>query len=104
MRKARGWLAAAGIEHGFHDHGRNGVDRDVLRRAVAEHGWEAVLNRRGTTFRGLPEAERADLDEERAFTLMMTYPSTIRRPLLDLGDRTVLGFSDKAYGTLFGHI
>lgn len=102
VRKARAWLASAAIEHGFHDHGRDAVDQDVLRRAVAEHGWEAVLNRRGATFRGLPAALRDDLDEERAAALMLAHPSTIRRPVLDLGDRTVIGFSDNTYAALFG--
>lgn len=101
VRKARAWLSAAGIAHSFHDHRRDGVDKAVLMRAVAEHGWDAVLNRKGTSFRALPDAAKTDLDGDRATGLMIEHPSTIRRPLLDLGDRTVLGFSADRYQALF---
>ncbi|MGG5807741.1 ArsC family reductase [Falsiroseomonas sp. CW058] len=101
MRKARTWLEARGVAHRFHDHRADGVEEARLRGWVAEHGWQAVLNRAGTTFRRLPEAERAALDEARAVALMLAEPAMIRRPVLDLGGRTLVGFSPAAYEAAF---
>ncbi|WP_159713151.1 ArsC family reductase [Geminicoccus flavidas] len=97
VRKARAWLDDHGIAHGFHDYRRDGVDRTTLLRWVDELGWEALLNRAGTTFRRLPEAERAELDRERATALMLAHPSAIRRPVLDLGERRLVGFRPELY-------
>jgi arsenate reductase (glutaredoxin) len=97
MKKARVWLDQHGIAHIFHDYRKAGIDRASLERWVAEHGWQTVLNRAGTTFRKLPEAERADLDDARAIALMLAQPSMIKRPVLDLGDRTLVGFKPDIY-------
>jgi arsenate reductase len=64
---------------------------------VAEHGWETVLNRAGTTFRALPDADKADLNAGKAVALMLAQPSMIKRPVLDLGDRTLVGFKPELY-------
>ncbi|MFU1924118.1 ArsC/Spx/MgsR family protein, partial [Klebsiella pneumoniae] len=63
----------------------------------AEHGWQTVLNRAGTTFRKLDEAQKADLDEAKAIELMLAQPSMIKRPVLELGGRTLVGFKPDAY-------
>ncbi|HWL71241.1 MAG TPA: ArsC family reductase [Geminicoccus sp.] len=97
VRKARAWLSEHGIDHGFHDYKSQGIDRAVLLRWVDEFGWEALLNRAGTTFRRLPEAERTGLDRERAVDLMLAQPSAIRRPVLDLGERRLVGFRPEVY-------
>ena len=102
MKKARAWLDARGVAYTFHDYKKAGVDRAVLERAVAALGWEKVLNRQGTTFRKLPEAERADLDAERATALMEAHPSTIKRPLLVHGATIETGFSPERYAAIFG--
>lgn len=102
MKKARAWLDARGVAYTFHDYKKAGVDRAVLERAVAALGWEKVLNRQGTTFRKLPEAERADLDAERAMALMEAHPSTIKRPLLVHGATIETGFSPERYAAIFG--
>ena len=67
---------------------------------MAEHGWETVLNRAGTTFRALPDADKADLDAGRAVALMLAQPSMIKRPVLDLGDRTLVGFKPERYAAI----
>jgi arsenate reductase (glutaredoxin) len=97
MKKARVWLDQHGVAHVFHDYRKAGIDRGSLERWVAEHGWQTVLNRAGTTFRKLPEAERADLDDARAIALMLAQPSMIKRPVLDLGERRIIGFRPEIY-------
>jgi arsenate reductase len=101
MKKARAWLEARGIAYRFHDYKVEGLDRATLEGWVRELGWQALLNRAGTTFRKLPEAEKQDLDEARAVALMLAQPSLVKRPVLDLGDRRVVGFSPERYAGLF---
>lgn len=98
VKKARAWLDARGVVHAFHDYKTAGIDEACLRAWAAELGWERLLNRAGTTFRKLPEADKADLDADKAVALMLAQPSMIRRPVLDIGDRRLLGFSDALYG------
>lgn len=100
MKKARVWLDQHGVAYVFHDYKKSGIDRASLERWVAEQGWQTVLNRAGTTFRKLPEADRADLDDAKAIALMLAQPSMIKRPVLDLGDRRVIGFKPEVYETL----
>ena len=102
MKRARGWLDAHAIAYEFHDYKTAGIDRERLAQWVAEQGWETVLNRAGTTFRKLPEAERADLDADRAIALMLAQPSMIKRPVLDLGDRRIVGFKPEVYAAALG--
>ncbi|MCX7373739.1 MAG: ArsC family reductase [Alphaproteobacteria bacterium] len=101
MKKARAWLDAAGIAHGFHDYRAQGASAELLRPWLAEHGWQALLNRAGTTFRKLPEAEREGMDEARAMALMLAQPAMIKRPVLDIGDRRLIGFSPAGYAAAF---
>jgi len=100
VKKARVWLDQRGVGYGFHDYKKAGIDRLRLEAWVAEHGWETVLNRAGTTFRALPDADRAGLDADKAVALMLAQPSMIKRPVLDLGDRTVVGFRPERYAAL----
>lgn len=97
MKKARGWLDDHGIAYGFHDYKTAGIDREHLQRWCDAHGWETVLNRAGTTFRKLPDAQKADLDQTKAIDLMLAQPSMIKRPVLDLGHKTLVGFKPDDY-------
>ncbi len=97
VKKARVWLDQHGVAFVFHDYKKAGIDRPRLEHWVAEHGWETVLNRAGTTFRALPDADKADLDADKAIDLMLVQPSMIKRPVLDLGDRTLVGFKPALY-------
>ena len=101
VKKARVWLGQHGVAHVFHDYKKAGIDRASLERWVNEHGWETVLNRAGTTFRKLPDADRADLDAHKAVALMLAQPSMIKRPVLDLGDRRIVGFKPEIYEAAF---
>ncbi len=103
VKKARVWLEGRGAAHAFHDYKKAGVDEAALRGWVAAHGWETVLNRKGTTFRVLPDADKADLDADKAVRLMLAQPSTIKRPILALDDgRTLVGFDPKAWEAALG--
>ena len=97
IRKARRWLTEAGIEYHFHDYRKNPLEQTTLQQWAEELGWEALLNRRGTTWRQLDERQRANIDEEKAITLMQTQPALIKRPLLDTGKTRLLGFSSEQY-------
>ena len=102
VRKARRWLDGQGIAYRFHDVRRDGIGGAQLRAWTEELGWEALLNRRGTTWRAVPDAVRAGLDADAAIRLMLEMPAIIRRPVLDLGDRRSVGFSESHYQSLFG--
>ena len=97
VKKARLWLDARGVAYDFHDYKLAGIDEARLRNWTAELGWEKLLNRAGTTFRKLPDAEKQDLDEDKAVALMLAQPSIIKRTVLDLGDRRLLGFDADAW-------
>ncbi|OYX71443.1 MAG: ArsC family reductase [Rhizobiales bacterium 32-66-11] len=102
MKKARAWLDAHGIAYDFHDYKTQGIDRATLDTWVRTLGWEVLLNRAGTTFRKLPDAEKTGLDEAKAVALMLARPSMIKRPVLDLGGRLIVGFKEGDYETALG--
>ena len=97
MKKARAWLDAEGVPYAFHDYKAEGIDRPRLEAWARAVGWETLLNRAGTTFRKLPEADKADLDERKALALMLDQPSMIKRPVLDLDGRLLVGFKPDYY-------
>ncbi len=97
VKKARTWLDGHKISYDFHDYKTAGIDAGRLQRWCRELGWEALLNRAGTTFRKLPETERQDLDPGKAIALMLAQPSMIKRPVLDLGTQRLVGFKPELY-------
>ena len=92
MKKAFAWLDSHGLEYSFHDYKKTGVPTAELRHWAGRWGWEALINRQGTTWRRLSESERKVADTEAAVKLMEAYPSMIRRPILMDRDRGLLGF------------
>lgn len=97
VKKARRWLDARGADYAFHDYKKQGADPAKLAEWSAALGWEALLNRRGTTFRRLEEADKADLDESRALRLMAANPSLIRRPLVEHDGGLLVGFDESEW-------
>ncbi|HEY0626229.1 MAG TPA: ArsC family reductase [Allosphingosinicella sp.] len=97
IKKARSWLDANGVAYEFHDYKSAGVDEARLRRWIGEAGWEKLLNRSGTTFRKLPDAEKADLDADKAAALMLAQPSMIKRPVLEANGQLLIGFDPERY-------
>ncbi|NNM81792.1 MAG: ArsC family reductase [Burkholderiales bacterium] len=102
VRKARAWLAGNGIEIPFHDFRKNGVTREMLEQWIGKLGWEALVNRKGTTWRQLDESEKLAVDSaEPAIELMLKKPSVIKRPVLEMEDRILLGFDEREYTETF---
>ena len=97
VKKARAWLDARGAAYAFHDYKKAGVDEASLRRWIAALGWESVLNRAGTTFRKLSDADRVDLDADKAVGLMLAQPSMIKRPIVEGGGVLLAGFRPDAW-------
>lgn len=92
MARAMTWLTDRHIEFQLHDYRKDGVPEDLLADWIARAGWASLVNTRGTTFRKLSPDQTADLDGVRAFTLLKAYPSAIRRPIVDRGNRLLIGF------------
>lgn len=101
VKKARVWLVQHGVDYVFHDYKKAGADAAQLGLWIDEHGWETVLNRAGTTFKKLPDADKADIDKSKAIALMVAQPSMIKRPVLDLADRRLVGFKPEVYDAAF---
>jgi arsenate reductase len=97
MKKARAWLDGHGVAYGFHDYKTEGIAKDKLKLWCDELGWETLLNRAGTTFRKLPDGDKEALNERKALTLMLAQPSMIKRPVLDLGGKLLVGFKAEIY-------
>ena len=98
MKKARAWLDKAGVEYAFHDYKTAGIEREQLERWSKKAGWEILLNRAGTTFRKLPDKDKEGVTEKKAIALMLSQPSMIKRPVLDLGGGKILvGFKPEVY-------
>ena len=101
MKKAMRWLDEHNIEYRFHDYRKQGIDRTQLEGWEEEIGWETLLNRRGMLWRKLPQSTRDSITRERALQIMQDNPAIIKRPLLDLGDRRIVGFWPDEYQQLF---
>jgi arsenate reductase len=98
MKKARAWLDKRGVAYAFHDYKTAGIERDRLEAWEKKVGWEVLLNRAGTTFRKLPDKDKANLNAEKALALMLDQPSMIKRPVLDLGGgKLMVGFAPELY-------
>ena len=97
MKKARAWLDAHGVGYTFHDYKAEGIDRGRLEEWAGTVGWETLLNRAGTTFRKLPDKHMDGHTEKQAIALMLDQPSMIKRPVLDLGGRLIVGFKADQY-------
>ena len=102
MKKARAWLDAQGIAHDFHDYRKSGADPERLTAWVAALGWETVLNRAGSTFRALPDADKAGLDAGKAMALMLAQPAMIKRPILEGRCVLLAGFKAEAWAAALG--
>ncbi len=102
MKKARTWLDSHDVAYAFHDYKAVGIDRDVLEGWARVVGWETLLNRAGTTFRALPASDKDGITKDRAVALMIAQPSMIKRPVLDVDGKLIVGFKPEQYKGLFG--
>lgn len=97
MKKARAWLDGKNVAYRFHDYKAEGIDRGKLEYWIDAVGWETLLNRTGTTFRKLDEAAKAGLDRDKAIALMLEQPSMIKRPVLEIDSKIIVGFKPEVY-------
>jgi arsenate reductase len=100
MKKARKWLDANGLAYEFHDYKKLGVPEKELKQWVKKAGWEALLNKRGTTWRKLGDDMKNNIDEASAIHIMLDNPSIIKRPVLENGNDLLLGFNEAEYKAL----
>jgi arsenate reductase (glutaredoxin) len=101
VKKARVWLDTQGVAYQFHDYKKQGVDAADLKRWCDVLGWETVLNRAGTTFKQLPEADKANLTQAKAIKLMLAAPSMIKRPIAEAKGVLLAGFKPDIYEKSF---
>ncbi|MFL0805897.1 MAG: ArsC family reductase [Oceanobacter sp.] len=101
MKKARKWLDEAGVEYQFHNYKKDGLDPTLAEQWLSELGWEALINKRGTTWRALTDEQKTNMDNQNALAVMLDNPSIIKRPLLDTGSTKTLGFKAEQYESLF---
>lgn len=97
VRKARAWLDGKGVAYRFHDFRKDGLDAKTLGQWLDSLGWEAVLNKAGTSFRALPEAEKAGLDRAKVAALILANPTLVKRPVLETGAEVLVGFKPEIY-------
>ncbi len=101
IKKAKKWLTEAGIEFAFHDYRKQGVDEALVTRFFSQLDWQQVVNKRGTTYRQLPQEVKDNLSEETALPLLVASPAMIKRPILDCGGQLHLGFKAEQYQSIF---
>jgi arsenate reductase len=98
MKKARAWLDKHGVDYAFHDYKSAGIEREKLEKWSKKVGWEALINRAGTTFKKLPDKDKEALTEKKALALMLKQPSMIKRPVLEFpGGKLLFGFKSEQY-------
>jgi len=102
MKKARTWLEAHKVTHSFHDYKAVGIDKPTLEGWIKKVSWEVLLNRAGTTFKKLPDADKEGITEKKAIALMLAQPSMIKRPVLEAKGKLTVGFKPEQYQALFG--
>jgi Spx/MgsR family transcriptional regulator len=101
IRKAKTWLKNRQIEFVFHDYRKQGLEQKLLESMITALGWEAMLNRRGTTWRALPDKVKEQIDQASAMRVMLDNPAIIKRPILATANQLHLGFSDRQYQEIF---
>ncbi len=97
MKKARAWLDDKGVAYTFHDYKTQGIDKARLEKWVGQVGWEVLLNKAGTTFRKLSDADKSNITEAKAIKLMIANPSMIKRPVVESGKTLLVGFKPDVY-------
>ncbi len=102
MKKARAWLDKHDVDYVFHDYKTAGIDRGRLEGWARSVGWDALLNRSGMTFRKLSDKDKAAITEKKAIALMLAQPSMIKRPVLDVKGKLIVGFKSEIYEKALG--
>ena len=101
VKKALSWLDAKGISYDFHNYKKQGLDKAAFSSSIAQHGWEATINKRGTSWRQLAEADKKAINDTTALKYAQENPSLVKRPLLIVNGAVYLGFNEKTYKDIF---
>ncbi|WP_133406944.1 ArsC family reductase [Parashewanella tropica] len=101
VRKARKWLAENQIEHTFHDFRKDGLSKTEINHWLERQGWEALFNKRSTSYRALPDEDKTNIDQAKAIELMLEHPTLIKRPVLLTENSVQIGFKAEQYQELF---
>lgn len=101
MKKAIAWLNDNNIDYHFHDYKKHGAPHDIIGQAIKTHGWDIIINKRGTTWRQLNDAVKQSMNDDNALTIAMNNPSIIKRPLLITDGDIHIGFSADHYAEIF---
>lgn len=101
VKKARNWLDQHGVDYRFHDFRAEGIDPDTVALWLDALGWDTVVNRRSTTWKGLSPAQRESMDRDSALAAILAEPTLVKRPLLDAGDEYHCGFKAETYTQIF---
>lgn len=103
VKKARTWLSDNGYDYSFHDFKKQGLSRELVAGWLEQLDWETLVNHKGTTWRNLPDARKAQVvDKASALELMLENPSVIKRPVLAGAGPVSVGFSPDLYAAKFG--
>lgn len=100
IKKAKDALSAKSIDFEFHNYKKDGIDTQTLEAWCSQVGWKTLLNQRGTTWRKLSPEDKDGINQSKAIELMCVYPSMIKRPVLDTGDKIIVGFDEAVYAEL----
>ncbi|MBL4711424.1 MAG: ArsC family reductase [Gammaproteobacteria bacterium] len=100
IKKARKWLESNDLNYEFHDYKKSGVPEQNLKQWIKQHGWQTLLNKRGTTWRKLDNDIKNNIDEASSIQVMLANPSAIKRPVLENGKKLFIGFKEDEYKTL----
>lgn len=101
VKKARTWLDARDVAYTFHDFKKEGAATDKVGTWADRVGWEVLLNRRGTTFRKLDDADKQEIDRDKAVALMVAHPSMIKRPVIEHDGEVTVGFTETIWENTF---
>jgi Spx/MgsR family transcriptional regulator len=102
IKKARRFLDSHNVDYQFHDYRADGVDKKLLQSLIKSHGWETVVNKRGTTWRKLDDSVKSKASDSNAADLLVEHPAMIKRPVLIAGNKTLIGFSEDEYSEVLG--
>lgn len=101
IKKAKSWLDSRNIDYVFHDYRQQGIEKDWLEQVEQALGWEALVNKRGTTYRQLTDEQKTGLNRESSIDLMLQHPAMIKRPILFYNQHYSLGFKASQYDEIF---
>lgn len=102
VKKARRWLDDNNVDYEFHNYKKIGIDSDTLEKWCGDHGFDSLINKRGTTWRKLEQADKDSLTQKKAIALMQSNTSLIKRPITEVGSTRLIGFDEAQYTEVFG--